>query len=175
MIYNRLCILDEANLPTNLVDADQNLGGLRAKGALVNMGFSAPTLPASFLADTSDFVAFSQCSEHSDSSFGPGQALHCTQLPTMAPIVDETVDALKELVHKLESRVQQLEARLEGRDGAPAQPSNSSVRMILMGPPGAGTCTILPLHPLNPGANSYLQVRAPKLRRSRTSTVPATL
>ena len=61
----------------------------------------------------------------------------------MAPIVDETVDALKELVHKLESRVQQLEAKLEGRDGTSVQSSNSSVRMILMGPPGAGMCTLL--------------------------------
>lgn len=60
----------------------------------------------------------------------------------MAPIIDETVDALRELVHKLESRVQQLEAKLEQADGAPARTSTQSVRMILMGPPGAGTHTI---------------------------------
>ena len=57
----------------------------------------------------------------------------------MAPIIDETVDALRELVHKLESRVQQLEAKLEQADGAPARTNTQSVRMILMGPPGAGT------------------------------------
>jgi len=57
----------------------------------------------------------------------------------MAPIIDETVDALRELVHKLESRVQQLEAKLEQADGAPARTSTQSVRMILIGPPGAGT------------------------------------
>lgn len=39
----------------------------------------------------------------------------------MAPIIDETVDALRELVHKLESRVQQLEAKLEQADGAPVR------------------------------------------------------
>lgn len=61
----------------------------------------------------------------------------------MAPIVDETVEALRDLVHKLESRVQQLEAKLEQSDGTPARTSASSVRMILMGPPGAGTRSVL--------------------------------
>lgn len=60
----------------------------------------------------------------------------------MAPIKDETVDSLRDLVHKLESRIQQLEAKLEGSGGASAQQAKTdgpSVRMILMGPPGAGT------------------------------------
>ncbi|KAI9859240.1 MAG: adenylate kinase [Trichoglossum hirsutum] len=52
----------------------------------------------------------------------------------MAPVADEIVDNLKDLVHKLESRVQQLEARLE--HGGPKPPRG--LRMILMGPPGAG-------------------------------------
>lgn len=60
----------------------------------------------------------------------------------MAPIVDNSVEALKDLVHKLESRVQQLEAKLgEGGNSPSLQPeskSNESVRMVLMGPPGAG-------------------------------------
>ena len=66
----------------------------------------------------------------------------------MAPIVDETVEALRDLVHKLESRVQQLEAKLEQADGTPARTSTSSVRMILMGPPGAGTRS-LPIKAVN--------------------------
>ena len=60
----------------------------------------------------------------------------------MAPITDETVDALRDTIHKLESRVQQLEAKLQqGGEGATSQSSPSktdSIRMILMGPPGAG-------------------------------------
>ena len=61
----------------------------------------------------------------------------------MAPIIDNTVDALRELVNKLESRVQQLEQKLEQAGGAPARPDSQSVRMILMGPPGAGLWTSL--------------------------------
>lgn len=61
----------------------------------------------------------------------------------MAPIKDETVDGLRDLVSKLELRVEQLEARLEQTTGgsAPARKSRSvsnGIRMILMGPPGAG-------------------------------------
>jgi adenylate kinase len=61
----------------------------------------------------------------------------------MAPIKDETVDALRDLVNKLESRIEQLEARLHHAGGdAPARRikgNTDSIRMILMGPPGAGT------------------------------------
>lgn len=60
----------------------------------------------------------------------------------MAPIKDETVDALKELVHKLEARVEQLEAKLHHGDGGHvpqvSKAGSESVRMVLMGPPGAG-------------------------------------
>lgn len=57
----------------------------------------------------------------------------------MAPIRDETVEALKDLVHKLESRVEELEAKLHLRDGGSAETSAArEMRMILMGPPGAG-------------------------------------
>ena len=61
----------------------------------------------------------------------------------MAPIRDETVDALRDLINKLESRVEQLEAKLHSTGGeAPSRKTKSSggsIRMILMGPPGAGT------------------------------------
>jgi adenylate kinase len=58
----------------------------------------------------------------------------------MAPITDHTVDALKDLVSKLEARVDQLETRLQKVDGsAPSSSrSNKELRMVLMGPPGAG-------------------------------------
>ena len=60
----------------------------------------------------------------------------------MAPISDDTVEALRDTIHKLESRVQQLEAKLGHSDGSSSTGSSKkplqSVRMILMGPPGAG-------------------------------------
>ena len=60
----------------------------------------------------------------------------------MAPIKDETVDALKDLVNKLETRVKQLEDKIQHGGSSAAPGASESVRMILMGPPGAGN--ILP-------------------------------
>ncbi|MCJ1368398.1 adenylate kinase [Acarospora aff. strigata] len=61
----------------------------------------------------------------------------------MAPIKDDTVDALKELIHKLESRVEQLEGKLQNAEGGPVarktKSNSESIRLVLMGPPGAGT------------------------------------
>lgn len=57
----------------------------------------------------------------------------------MAPIKDETVDGLKDTVAKLESRMAQLEQRLlHGEDAGKQKSVTESMRMILMGPPGAG-------------------------------------
>jgi len=55
----------------------------------------------------------------------------------MAPITDETVSDLKDLVHKLQDRVHQLERRLVEGGDKPRTPVES-MRMILIGPPGAG-------------------------------------
>jgi adenylate kinase len=55
----------------------------------------------------------------------------------MAPITDSTVSDLKDLVHKLEVRVHQLEERL-GDGGKKPKRLSDSMRMILIGPPGAG-------------------------------------
>ena len=58
----------------------------------------------------------------------------------MAPIKEETVQDLKELVHKLDARVRQLEARLHDGGSQPKSLGNA-MRMILIGPPGAGMLT----------------------------------
>lgn len=67
----------------------------------------------------------------------------------MAPIKEETVDALRETIHKLETRVQQLEAKLGSTGGESSsretRSNAESVRMILMGPPGAGKIPIVQL------------------------------
>ena len=55
----------------------------------------------------------------------------------MAPISDDIVNELKKTISKLEGRIVELENKLEGRDGGSSS-SAGSMRMILMGPPGAG-------------------------------------
>lgn len=55
----------------------------------------------------------------------------------MAPISDEAVHELRATVKKLEDRVQELEGKLSGSSKPPAKPLES-IRMVLMGPPGAG-------------------------------------
>lgn len=66
-----------------------------------------------------------------------GQVPFFSHLSIMAPITETTVSDLKDLVHKLEARVHHLESWYES--GGKTSPSTEeSMRMILLGPPGAG-------------------------------------
>lgn len=61
----------------------------------------------------------------------------------MAPILDEVVDALKQHIARLEGRIQELEGKATGLEGKATGHKASSdkadgVRMVIMGPPGAG-------------------------------------
>jgi adenylate kinase len=56
----------------------------------------------------------------------------------MAPIIQDSADAVKDLVAKLEARVEQLEAKLLHAEGKSPKSSSDELRMIIMGPPGAG-------------------------------------
>jgi len=47
-----------------------------------------------------------------------------------------SVDELKKLVSRLESRIEQLESKITGHGGSSA--SEDGMRMVIMGPPGAG-------------------------------------
>ncbi len=60
----------------------------------------------------------------------------------MAPVTTQTMESLQETIAKLESRVNQLEAKLQAKGGDTSTPflsrTKDSIRIILMGPPGAG-------------------------------------
>lgn len=53
----------------------------------------------------------------------------------MAPITDDVVSGLKDTIGKLEARVVELESRLTGNK---PKSVTEQIRVILMGPPGAG-------------------------------------
>jgi len=55
----------------------------------------------------------------------------------MAPITDDKVEELRTQYHALEERIRRLEQRLETGESKPT--IAESMRLILIGPPGAGT------------------------------------
>lgn len=55
----------------------------------------------------------------------------------MAPLAEQVVDDLKQHIARLEGRIAELEGRISpSQSHAPSKPEG--VRMILIGPPGAG-------------------------------------
>lgn len=56
----------------------------------------------------------------------------------MAPTKDDVVDSLKSIIHDLEARVIQLEQKLVHGESSKPKSVAESMRMVLMGPPGAG-------------------------------------
>lgn len=59
----------------------------------------------------------------------------------MAPTLED-ITSLKDLVNNLQERIRKIEQSFTG-DGRESKPGPGELRMILMGPPGAGSFTLL--------------------------------
>ena len=67
--------------------------------------------------------------------------------------IDEQVQKLHQVVASLEGRIKDLEVRHLGGSSAPK--STEEIRMILIGPPGAGTSSS-PLYPAQVGVDRFV-------------------
>lgn len=128
------------------------------------------------------YKSFPFRTQHFLSSYRLFQVVQVDTTGTMAPTSHE----LHEMVSKLEARVKELEQKLhESQGGAPKSAIDGrGVRMILMGPPGAGMYIAAPLSWSNTSqsamlfgqpAKLFLQERAPKLQKSRRNSRAVTL
>ena len=124
-------------------------GALRAPTVELGARASTPLFSTTQLAHFSCHsytIATASDKLHVARPFSPPRSgLRSFWSAAMAPITDDIVDTLRDTIHKLESRVQQLEAKLQGGGSSSPSPSSgtNSVRMILMGPPGAGMRMVL--------------------------------
>ena len=91
----------------------------------------------------------------------------------MPPISDKDVQSLHDLVHNLENRVKQLEDKINHVQGGTKQTLGQGIRMILMGPPGAGMRRDFQLQKYGLWLILSPQEREPKLLRSRRSSLAA--
>jgi hypothetical protein len=91
--------------------------------------------------------------------------------PEMAPITDDKVEELRTQYHALEERIHRLEQRLETGEAKPTVAE--SMRLILIGPPGAGPFPATKTREITRLLIDLVQEREHKLQRSRTSTASA--
>lgn len=61
----------------------------------------------------------------------------------MSNITEETVNGLKDVIGKLESRVEDLESRFHNNGSGQPKSLSEQMRIILMGPPGSGVWLLL--------------------------------
>lgn len=64
----------------------------------------------------------------------------------MAPTLED-ITGLKDLVNRLQERIRKIEQSITG-DGGESKSGSGELRMILMGPPGAGSFTFFHFFPL---------------------------
>jgi hypothetical protein len=84
----------------------------------------------------------------------------------MAPIGDDVAQKILDSIQDLQSRIKKLEDGIQHKAGGGPPPATEGIRMILMGPPGAGMSMFLSFQE-SIRLIRIKQAREPKLRRSR--------